>query len=77
MDTHGDIWEKYVKNSPAVKPFKTKGFSHFNTINQIMPHGPSAAKGKFVKYLPICQIPLQSLMQPVRTIINVIITSDI
>ncbi|KAG1848378.1 hypothetical protein C8R48DRAFT_557279, partial [Suillus tomentosus] len=36
-DAHGDIWEKYVKNSPAAKPFKTKGFLHFNTIDQIMP----------------------------------------
>ncbi|KAG1834487.1 hypothetical protein EV424DRAFT_1532215 [Suillus variegatus] len=52
MDAHGDIWEKYVKNSPAAKPFKTKGFSHFDTIDQIMPHGPSAAKGKFVKHQP-------------------------
>ncbi|KAG2100713.1 uncharacterized protein F5147DRAFT_655499 [Suillus discolor] len=32
-------------SSPTVKPFKTKGFSHFDTINQIMPHGPSTAKG--------------------------------
>ncbi|KAG2160043.1 uncharacterized protein EDB93DRAFT_1261280 [Suillus bovinus] len=51
-DAHGDIWEKYVKNSPAAKLFKTKGFSHFNTIDQIMPQGPSTARGKFVKHQP-------------------------
>ncbi|KAG2158004.1 uncharacterized protein EDB93DRAFT_1246498 [Suillus bovinus] len=59
-DAHGDIWEKYVKNSPTAKPFKTKEFSYFNIINQIMHHGPSIARGKFVK----CQ-PQASLMASV------------
>ena len=47
--------------NPHAKAFKNKGFSHFDTIDQIMPHGLSTARGKFTKRQPRApeSVPLQ------------------
>ncbi|KIK97783.1 hypothetical protein PAXRUDRAFT_49855, partial [Paxillus rubicundulus Ve08.2h10] len=40
-----DVWDRYAKKFPAVRPFKNKGFIHFHTMEQLM---PTTGKGAYV-----------------------------
>ncbi|KIK73208.1 hypothetical protein PAXRUDRAFT_108730, partial [Paxillus rubicundulus Ve08.2h10] len=40
-----DVWDRYAKKHPAVRPFENKGFIHFHTMEQLM---PATDKGAYV-----------------------------
>ncbi|KAG2367234.1 hypothetical protein BDR07DRAFT_1195468, partial [Suillus spraguei] len=37
-DRKDDVWARFTKSHPHAKPFMSKGFEHFNIIEQLMPN---------------------------------------
>ncbi|KAG8221220.1 hypothetical protein J3R82DRAFT_1380 [Butyriboletus roseoflavus] len=40
-----DVWSRYIKSHKFAKPFKTKGFIHFDAVECLM---PDASQGKYI-----------------------------
>ncbi|KAG1890614.1 uncharacterized protein F5891DRAFT_1197953 [Suillus fuscotomentosus] len=51
-DEHGDTWDRYAKGHPGAAPYKTKGFPHFSTLDQMIPQELISAKGKYTTHQP-------------------------
>ncbi|KIK13188.1 hypothetical protein PISMIDRAFT_75706, partial [Pisolithus microcarpus 441] len=42
---NADLWDRYTKSHKDAKPFRNLGFSHFQSVELLL---PSSARGRFV-----------------------------
>ncbi|KAH0825790.1 hypothetical protein J3R83DRAFT_8841 [Lanmaoa asiatica] len=48
--TQSDVWNRYIKSHKYVKPFRSEGFIHFDSVTHFI---PDTSKGKFVYWAPM------------------------